>query len=767
MSFIQSVFNHRSFAWSIFVGFVALLALTMSFQINYLPTGIKVGQKAPKDIKASENYTVVDETTTNTYRREALNSVLPVFDYDAQVYQDLLQKLSQTFEEIDRRIKTHAPLDRDELADYFNEQLEIKLGLEQSKLLYEYLYSQAIHTLITQTLSFIMNDYIVGDQDQLDLASSNGNVMLRVAASDKLSEEVVMPEEVVLKETHGLMSVEKVKEKLELLLNNDVSLKEEQKKIFAQIMFQLVKPNVFFNERETERLKVQAYKNVPEVTLTVGAGEYIIRSGETYSGRHVILLQGIQKLREQSNVFIKFVGTMIFISMLLLILYFFAHRFVRKFKPTHHDLIFMGANLIVTLLMVRFAASLSIPIKESLPIDLPSQTLLYAIPMAGSAMLVRFILNSEIALVFAFAATSLAGLFLRSDLAFSVYFLISCVAGCNYISFADKRSAIIKAGLWTGVINCILIFSIKLIHYSSVTEVLGGEELFATMIFGFFGGVMSSVYVMMFAPVAEWIFDYTSDITLLELGNSNHPLLQEMIMKAPGTYHHSQLVAILAENAARTIGANPLLCRVGAYFHDIGKMKKSHYFIENQQGGENRHDKLMPSMSALIISSHVKDGLELAKQYKLPARIAAFIPEHQGTKLITYFYNKAKQQDDPNHSVVAENDYRYPGPRPQSRESGIILLADGVEAAVRAMPEKNPIKIQTMVQKIINKNFSEEQLDECELTLRDLHGIGESFIKVLQGIYHQRIEYPETPGEKNEKPTITLIKNESATGNRF
>lgn len=765
MAIKQSVINHRSFAWFMFVGFVALLALTMSFQINYLPTGIKSGQKAPKDIKASESYTVVDETTTGVYRREAVNNVLPVFDYDPHVYQDLLQKLNQTFDEIDRRVKNHAPLDRDELADYFNEQMGIKLSLEQSQLFYEYLYSQATHTLLVQTLSSFMNDYIIGDQDQLEIENNN-NVMLRVDAIDKISDEAMIPDELVLKETHGLMTIEKIKEKTEIILNNNLSLKEAQKKVFAQIVFQFIKPNVFLNERETERLKLQAYKNVPEVTLTVDAGDYIIRSGETYSERHVVLLHGIQKQREQSNVFIKFVGTMIFIAMLLLILYFFAFRYVRKFKPSFNDLVFIGTNLMITLLMVRFAASLSTPIKESLPIDLPSQTLLYAIPMAGTAMLIRFILNSEIALVFAFAATSLAGLFLRSELAFSVYFLMSSVAGCNYISFADKRSSIIKAGLWTGLINCILIFSIKLIHYSSVTEVLGSEELFATMIFGFLGGVMSSVYVMMVAPVAEWVFDYTSDITLLELGNSNHPLLQEMIMKAPGTYHHSQLVAILAENAARRIGANPLLCRVGAYFHDIGKMKKSHYFIENQQGGENRHDKLMPSMSALIISSHVKDGLELAKQYKLPARIAAFIPEHQGTKLITYFYNKAKQMDDPHHPGIEENDYRYPGPRPQSRESGIIMLADGAEAAVRAMSEKTPPKIQATVQKIINKNFSEEQLDECELTLRDLHGIGESFIKVLQGIYHQRIEYPETPGEKNEKPTITLIKNETASGNR-
>ncbi|MBL7685977.1 MAG: HDIG domain-containing protein, partial [Deltaproteobacteria bacterium] len=211
------------------------------------------------------------------------------------------------------------------------------------------------------------------------------------------------------------------------------------------------------------------------------------------------------------------------------------------------------------------------------------------------------------------------------------------------------------------------------------------------------------------------------------------------------------LVAVLAEAAAQSIGANPILARVGAYFHDIGKMKKPLYFIENQMGGENRHNQLSPSMSALIISNHVKDGIELAEEHKLPKPIIEMIPQHQGTKLITFFYNKAKEQEQSDLHVVNEQDYRYPGPRPQSREAGILLLADGVEAAVRSLPEKNPTKIQNMVQKMINKSFAEEQLDECDLTLNDLRKIADSFSHVLIGIYHQRIEYPESK-EKNTDP---------------
>jgi putative nucleotidyltransferase with HDIG domain len=272
---------------------------------------------------------------------------------------------------------------------------------------------------------------------------------------------------------------------------------------------------------------------------------------------------------------------------------------------------------------------------------------------------------------------------------------------------------------------------------------------------GFVGGLLSCIFVLVMAPVAEMVFNYVTDIKLLELGNLNHPLLKEMIVKAPGTYHHSQLVAVLSEAAAAEIGANPLLARVGSYFHDIGKMRKPEYFIENQQGGINRHDHLSPSMSALIIASHVKDGMEMARDHKLPQKITDFIPQHQGTKVITFFYQKALEQND-GKEEVEEKQFRYPGPRPQTREAGIILLADGVEASVRSLPEKTPQRIQGQVQKIINKNFTEEQLDDCEMTLKDLHKIADTFTRVLVGIYHQRIPYPE---EEEKKAVVTPLKS--------
>ena len=274
--------------------------------------------------------------------------------------------------------------------------------------------------------------------------------------------------------------------------------------------------------------------------------------------------------------------------------------------------------------------------------------------------------------------------------------------------------------------------------------------------FGFANGVMSAVIVTGILPIFENAFKITTDISLLELTDLNHPLLKEMVIKAPGTYHHSVFVSNMVEATAESIHANPLMAKVSAYYHDIGKIKKPLYFVENQVRGDNRHEKLAPSMSSLILISHVKDGVELAKQHRLGREIIDIIRQHQGSRLISYFYQKAKEQSRGrgNRSLpVKEEDFRYPGPKPQTKEAGLVLLADAVEAASKTLVDPTPARIKGMVQKIINNVFSDGQLDECELTLKDLNQIAGSFTKTLSGIFHSRIEYPEptTKGETGKK----------------
>jgi hypothetical protein len=288
-----------------------------------------------------------------------------------------------------------------------------------------------------------------------------------------------------------------------------------------------------------------------------------------------------------------------------------------------------------------------------------------------------------------------------------------------------------------------------------------------SLLFGFLGGVVAAIVVLGVLPIVEWMFGYTTNIKLLELANLDHPLLKKMILEAPGTYHHSIVVSTLAETAARSVNTNPLLARVSAYYHDIGKINKPLYFVENQGPQENKHDKLAPSMSSLILISHVKDGLEMAQEYRLGQKIGDIIQQHHGMGLISFFYHKAKEQENPEMEQVDEEAYRYPGPKPQTKEAGLVMLADAVEAASRTLQEPTPARLQGLVQRIINSIFTDGQLDECELTLKDLHQIARSFNLILSGIYHQRIDYPvpaakETAGKK--KNNGDLYKQPAKTG---
>ena len=283
---------------------------------------------------------------------------------------------------------------------------------------------------------------------------------------------------------------------------------------------------------------------------------------------------------------------------------------------------------------------------------------------------------------------------------------------------------------------------------------------------GLAGGLGSSLVAMALIPLFETIFNYTTDIKLLELASLNHPLMKELIAKAPGTYHHSLMVGSMSEAAAEEIGANPLLAKVMAYYHDIGKMDHAQYFIENQRGGVNPHDHISPNMSKTILISHVKDGAELGLKHKLGRAIVDGILQHHGTTLISYFYNKACEEQDVDIDCVQENDFRYPGPKPQFKEAALLMLADSIEAASRSLDEPTPGRLTSLVRNIIQAKFLDGQLEECDLTLKDLSVIEDSYRRVILGIYHQRIDYPAPRGTPALQPGQQAISPRATGGRR-
>ena len=478
--------------------------------------------------------------------------------------------------------------------------------------------------------------------------------------------------------------------------------------------------------------------------VSIKKGEIVVREGERVTEDATKRFTLITEVLKEKRMFLPIIGLFIFVAVLIASNYLFGARNVRKFATLQRDLVFMAVIFLGVLLILRFSGSLALLMQTVFPL-IPSTVYIYMIPVAAGAMLVRLFLNSETAFVFAAVVAIMGGFFLGKSIEIVAYFFIGGVVASMGIRHATQRSTVMKAGLHLGVVNCVVLLSMAAIRGGATLS-----EPFLIVIGGLLNGVLTAVVTVGVAPLLEMGFGYTTNIKLLELSRMDHPLLKELAVRAPGTYHHSVVIGTLVESAAESINANPLMARVSAYYHDIGKLKMPLYFIENMSG-ENRHDKLTPSMSALIITSHTKEGVELAKKYGLGKEMIDVIQQHHGTNTIKYFFQKAKDQEEPGAPPVDEKNFTYAGPRPQTKEAGLVMLADAIEAASRTLPDPTPAKIQGMTQKIVNRIFTDGQLDECELTLKDLHSITSSFNHVLAGIFHQRIEYPEPAYIKKEE----------------
>ncbi len=368
-----------------------------------------------------------------------------------------------------------------------------------------------------------------------------------------------------------------------------------------------------------------------------------------------------------------------------------------------------------------------------------AQQLLYYLPLLPSAMsaiLYGILMNTAAGFIFIILLSISLAVLYGGKFVIFLLCIISLSIGMITSVRARRRTHLIRAGLLIGLIQSLCIVAIGLI-FNKPFNLLPLQSLM-----GVVNGFLAAFFAAGLLPIVEYMFKVTTDIRLLELSDLNHPLLKKLIIEAPGTYHHSLIVANIAEAAAEVVGANPLLTRVGAYFHDIGKLKKPEYFSENEWRGKSRHDDLIPSMSSLIIISHVKDGVDLARKYRLNKEIVDIIEQHHGTGVVYFFYKRAEIAKQENQKIN-EDEYRYPGPCPQSKEAAIILIADAVEAASRSLDRPTPARIKKLIQDIINARIAASQLDDCQLTLKDLAKIKECFSFILTGIFHTRPKYPK------------------------
>jgi len=372
------------------------------------------------------------------------------------------------------------------------------------------------------------------------------------------------------------------------------------------------------------------------------------------------------------------------------------------------------------------------------------------------SMLIGILLSLRIAILSVLCYTLIVGYLSGGSLELSVYAAAGALIGSFALGRGERISSFVRAGLFVATTNLVVLLAFRLPgpwpDARSMAQ-LAGAALGN-------GALAASIAPLGFYVLGS-LFGITTPLQLMDLSRPNHPLLRGLLLKAPGTYHHSILVANMAERAAAAVSADAFLARVGAYYHDIGKTVRPYFFVENRSDqNPSPHERLDPHTSAQIIISHVADGLELARRYRLPMRIRDFIPEHHGTTLVSFFYYQARQND-PDGSIN-ENDFRYPGPRPRSRETAIVMLADGCESAVRSANPKSPEEIDELVQKVITRRMLEGELDHCNLTLQDLHHIRQVFVRVLRGVHHPRIRYPAEALQTAETPEVSLEPGASA-----
>ena len=483
------------------------------------------------------------------------------------------------------------------------------------------------------------------------------------------------------------------------------------------ICSRVIKPNMLPNLEETNKDIEAAVSKVEPVIIR--KGQNIVNKGETVTPSQIELLNASGVLKQGIIDYKLLAGYSLLILMLGLLTALYIRNFHAQIYYNKSSLLLIGTVVVLVLFL-------------SLGANIISG---YLAPVAAVSMLITMLLDAKVGFMVNVPVALLVALIADGNITVLFLSIIGGLVGALITKVSHQRRDLLASGLFVGGSNALVIICMGLIAGSAVLEVLSQS------LWGLLNGVFAAIFTVGTLPAWENLFGIITPLKLLELSNPNQPLLKTLLMEAPGTYHHSIIVGNLAEHAAQKIGANPLLARVGAYYHDIGKIKRPYFFTENQIAMDNPHEKITPSLSTLIITSHVKDGVELAKQNKLPGVITDLIKQHHGDSVVSYFYHKAKQGE--NGSKVNMDSFRYEGPRPQTKEAAIVMLADSVEAAVRSMTDHSPGKIEGMVRKIIKEKLESGQLEESDLTLKDLDIISDAFLDILGGIFHNRIEYPE------------------------
>ncbi len=740
----KEVKTERFEIFSIFLVFSLLLTLTaIPYDVLFVFKGLRVGEKIGKNITAQRDYYAIDMEAFEKRKARVLRGAPLVIDLDSESLNKELEKLSEGFEKLRKWSQSFDytrfavnPEKSAEGYEIFSKLLDIKGNVFDAFLTFWAAgFSPSVKSEIEEMVISVLEKGYIGTGVERD----------RKIVKRTIPEYT----EIYTDETAFINGKDELKIFVSALVDKKGSdfLKKNTKSI-VNFIANFVEPNCKVNVAETDKRQHEILSRIAPNYIVIKKGEIVARKGEILQQTVADKLRIIKEEELKKISPLRLVTLFIVFVSLSWIFYMVASASVKKFANDKKSITLIVMTILFSLIFVRLFMLTGTYI--SFDYNFYPLIMVFFFPYALSGMILRLFFNTETAIISVFFMTILMGINFPEHYYLLIFVFSSAFLGLHFISYLYTRGDLIKSGGKTGLANAVIMLIILALVTDKETISMSDRIFLVTGVF--FSGFLSSVLLIVLTPFIEYVFKYTTNITLFELSNLDNPLLKELLLKAPGTYNHSILIGTLAEAAARAIKVNPLLARVSAYYHDIGKIKKPEFFIENQMEGYNKHEELTPYMSVLVVLSHVKDGIELAKQHKLGQPIIDAIAQHHGTRLVTYFYAKALKLD----PSAKEENFRYLGPKPKTREVALIMMADAVEAACRVLDDPSPSRIKNLVKKIIQDIFLDGQLDECELTLKDLNLVVESFTRTLLGIYHHRVDYPEIKSGKenvnNKKP---------------
>lgn len=731
--------------------FLLIFGLLIALLVTYVPSkSLPEWEKstiAPSDLVAPEELTIEDVETTENRKREAEALVLPVYDLNPNSFLNMRTKIREFFES--GRELISGPLNNEKRNVFIqtsNDTYLIDLASATLRTLIKLEFSSTLEASLIDLMGKTMERGIILDKNLFTHNEKDtGFTLVRGAGLE--SQEFVST----------IWDREEAKNRLIDEVNR-WELQQDEKSVLVSLSHGFLTANINFNADNTDLRKLTARLSIDPIYYTVKKGKVIIRKGDEVSDDVLRQIQDInQNLSSKPKWLVNFAGSFILFTLFLFgILYYLRTR--KDSDRALNRFVMLAVLLVLSLLIYKMSGYITDLISQSTSMSLFSipESYQYAFPIQIGVLLVAYLVGVHLALFYGIINSILFGYMLNSEFLI-IYALLGGFAAILGVKILGKptRTPVLQAGMFIALFNAAAVFSFHLLEGG-----IGPILTFMTELgMGVLGGFISSALAFLFIPIFENLFRIVTPARLVELTNSELPIFRKMALQAPGSYHHSLVVASLAEAAAEEIELDPMLVKAGALYHDVGKIKRPEYFIENRTRNLDMHQDLRPSMSTLVIINHVKEGVEQAKKMRLPKKIQDMIAQHHGNSLVRYFFEKAKEEYDPEMQKIGEESYRYPGPRPKSKEAALVMIADSVEAASRSLNHPTKANLKRLITEVINASLQDGQLDDSYFSLGELKHVANSFLSTLDTIYHPRVEYPGFDFENKKARAANINKN--------